>query len=332
MIRKIYFKSLLNIGISAILSLGSIGSFYAQLFTPGAGVSDVDGNNYQTIIIDGKEYMSENLRTSVYANGDAIPNVNLASEWSNLTTGAWEHYANDITYENPYGKLYNWFTVEDPRNVCPTGWHVPSFDEFGLVWDEPIAQTSLIYYLGGQSVAGGKMKINGTQYWEAPNEATNESGFSFLPGGGIGGGGANPFSTENMGVFGRCWSSTTVSWSPDSAWNLHFFPGSTSALTGGNNKKWGFSIRCMKNSSSAAIDENSLLNVAIYPNPANDIIVVTAPIGSSITVLNINGQVIKKQLTEGSETTLNVSDLSAGVYLVQVQTAEGIATQKVIKK
>jgi hypothetical protein len=74
------------------------------------------------------------------------------------------------------------------------------------------------------------------------------------------------------------------------------------------------------------------LNVAIYPNPTNDIIVVTAPIGSSITVLNINGQVIKKQLTEGSETTLNVSDLSADVYLVQVQTAEGIATQKVIKK
>jgi hypothetical protein len=67
-------------------------------------------------------------------------------------------------------------------------------------------------------------------------------------------------------------------------------------------------------------------------DPANDVIVVTAPIGSSITVLNINGQVIKKQLTEGSETTLNVSDLSADVYLVQVQTAEGIATQKVIKK
>ena len=74
------------------------------------------------------------------------------------------------------------------------------------------------------------------------------------------------------------------------------------------------------------------MNVAIYPNPTNDIIVVTAPIGSPITVLNINGQVIKKQLAEGSETTLNVSDLSAGIYLVQVQTAEGIATQKVIKK
>ena len=80
------------------------------------------------------------------------------------------------------------------------------------------------------------------------------------------------------------------------------------------------------------IGENQKLNVAIYPNPTNDIIVVTAPIGSSITVLNINGQVIKKQLAEGSETTLNVSDLSAGIYLVQVQTAEGIATQKVIKK
>jgi hypothetical protein len=80
------------------------------------------------------------------------------------------------------------------------------------------------------------------------------------------------------------------------------------------------------------ISEINNYPVSIYPNPANDVIVVTAPIGSSITVLNINGQVIKKQLTEGSETTLNVSDLSADVYLVQVQTAEGIATQKVIKK
>jgi hypothetical protein len=80
------------------------------------------------------------------------------------------------------------------------------------------------------------------------------------------------------------------------------------------------------------IEENQQLNVAIYPNPTNDVIVVTAPIGSSINLLNINGQVIKTPLAEGSETTLNVSDLSAGVYLVQVQTAEGIATQKVIKK
>ena len=80
------------------------------------------------------------------------------------------------------------------------------------------------------------------------------------------------------------------------------------------------------------IQEEQMTQVDAYPNPATDIIVVTAPIGSSITVLNINGQVIKKQLAEGSETTLNVSDLSAGIYLVQVQTAEGIATQKVIKK
>jgi uncharacterized protein (TIGR02145 family) len=125
--------------------------------------------------------MAENLRTTRYRNGNVIQNVINENQWGNLTTGAWCHYNNDSQYDNPHGKLYNWYAVEDPRNLCPTGWHVPSDEE----WD------ILVTYLdpngaGGNypNTAGGKMKSVGTNYWPSPNvEATNESGFSAIPSG-----------------------------------------------------------------------------------------------------------------------------------------------------
>ena len=146
---------------------------------PGTGVT-FDGYTYSSIVLgNGQEWMAENLRTTVYANGDPIPNVTDGQLWMNLTTGAWVHYDNDNQYENPYGKLYNWYTVADPRNVCPAGWHVPSDTEW----------STFINYIdtnadGGNNIpnyAGGGMKSNGTQYWGSPNfGATNESGFSGL--------------------------------------------------------------------------------------------------------------------------------------------------------
>ena len=102
---------------------------------PGAGVN-FNGYTYTSIVLgNGQEWIAENLRTTTYANGDLIPNVTDGTQWSNLTTGAWVHYNNDNQYENPYGKLYNWYTVADPRNVCPTGWHVPTDAEYTLLTD-----------------------------------------------------------------------------------------------------------------------------------------------------------------------------------------------------
>jgi uncharacterized protein (TIGR02145 family) len=140
--------------------------------------------------------MAENLRTTKYANGDPIPNVTDNTQWSSLSTGAWAHYNNDSQYENPYGKLYNWYTVSDQRNVCPIGWYVPIDADWTILTD----------YLGGEFIAGGKMKSTGTQYWISPNTgATNESGFTGHPGG---------FRFGNIGIFedinyaGYWWSST----------------------------------------------------------------------------------------------------------------------------
>ncbi len=214
--------------------------------TPGGGVSDIDGNQYSTIIIGTQEWMSENLRTSSYSNGEPIPNVANGTLWIDLTTGAWAHIYNDSQYENPYGKLYNWFTVADQRNICPTGWNVPSDSEWYTLTD----------FLGGESVAGGKMKSAGTQYWNTPNtSATNESGFSGLPGGSRFSGNFSPTGDFNEhGDDGNYWSSTesflTRAWYRGLDWDH------SGAVRSVIEKGNGFSVRCFR---VASVDINELM-------------------------------------------------------------------------
>ncbi len=198
---------------------------------PGAGVT-FNGYTYLSIVLgNGQEWMSENLRTSVYANGDPIPNVINDNLWKGLSTGAWVHQNNNNQYENPYGKLYNWHAVVDPRNVCPTGWHVPSKAEWTL----------LIDYLGGEDQAGGKMKSTGTQYWASPNtDATNESGFSGLPGG------TRSFegSFYDFGTRGLLWSSTESD--AISAWFFFLANNDNNVLPYALQKERGNSVRCVR--------------------------------------------------------------------------------------
>lgn len=138
------------------------------------GVEDIDGNKYHSVKIGAQEWMKENLKTTKYSDGSSIPNITDANDWVNLSIGAYSEYDNNPTNVATYGRLYNLYSVIDPRNVCPDGWHVPSLNE----WDV------LINYLGGESIAGGKMKSTGTTLWNSPNTgATNESGFTGFPGG-----------------------------------------------------------------------------------------------------------------------------------------------------
>lgn len=133
-------------------------------------VTDIDGNIYTTVTIGTQIWMVENLNTTRYRDGSDILNVTDNTEWSELTIGAYCNYDNDVNNANIYGALYNWYTV-NTGNLCPTGWHIPSEGEW----------TVLISSLGGESVAGGKLKQIGTEYWEDPNNpATNEVGFNGL--------------------------------------------------------------------------------------------------------------------------------------------------------
>jgi uncharacterized protein (TIGR02145 family) len=153
-------------------------------------VKDIDGNTYNTVQIGTQCWTKENLKVSKYNDGTTIPldtsggmgGNGTGQTWTARTTGARTIYANDNTNLTTYGYLYNWYAAKgistsgssNYKNICPTGWHVPSDGEL----------TTLTTYLGGESVAGGKMKTIGTAYWTSPNlAATNESGFSALPGG-----------------------------------------------------------------------------------------------------------------------------------------------------
>ena len=100
--------------------------------TTNSTITDVDGNVYTSVTIGTQEWMTENLRTSKYSDGSAIPNVKDDTQWSNLSTAAWSHYDNDNQYDTIYGKLYNWYTVETGK-LCPTGWHVPTDAEWTIL-------------------------------------------------------------------------------------------------------------------------------------------------------------------------------------------------------
>ncbi len=194
-------------------------------------MTDQEGNVYKTIVIGSQEWMAENLKTSIYRNGNPIANVTNDSLWSLLTSGSWAYYNNNYQNECPYGKLYNWYAVADPRHVCPTGWHEPTDAEW----------TSLTDYLGGEAVAGEKMKTTGTQYWISPNtDSTNESGFSGLPGGY-----RFYFGIFNfVGFYGYWWSSSE--YDPSSAWNRYLNFSNGNAYQTNDNKYLGFSVRCLK--------------------------------------------------------------------------------------
>ena len=194
-------------------------------------VTDIDGNVYHTVTIGTQTWMVENLKTTRYRNGDAIPNVTDGTAWGNLTTGAYCNYNNDANNATTYGRLYNWYTVSDNRNIAPTGWHVPTDAEF----------TTLTTYLGGESIAGGKLKETGTTHWASPNGgATNETGFTALPGGyrHING------SFLYLGIWGMWWSSyeysTTYSW----FLKIHYYYGE--ANRDWCNNEFGYSVRCVR--------------------------------------------------------------------------------------
>jgi uncharacterized protein (TIGR02145 family) len=207
----------------------------------GNQITDIDGNTYNTVWIGGQNWMAENLKTTKYSDGTDIPNVTDNTEWENLSNGAYAWYDNDkATYGDTYGALYNWYAVETDK-LCPAGWHVPTDEE----WKK------LEMYLGmSQAEAddtgwrgtdeGSKLKESGTTHWSDPNEgATNESGFTALPGGHRG----NDGGFSNVGDYGFWWSATE--YGTDGAWHRGMCCDSSGVGRGGGNKEFGFSVRCL---------------------------------------------------------------------------------------
>lgn len=203
----------------------------------GNGVSDIDGNSYPTIVLgNGQEWMAKNLNVTKYRNGDEIPFVMAASQWENLVNSGGTGGYCELGASSIYGKLYNWYAVMDERGLCPTGWHVPQFNEWNqlIMHLDPNAQ-------GAGNVVGGKIKVVGTDYWNTPNTgASNASGFSGLPSGERSVYG----NFSDLGTTGSWWSSTQTGianaarvYARHNAVNL----GNTNTFKGG-----GFAVRCVR--------------------------------------------------------------------------------------
>jgi uncharacterized protein (TIGR02145 family) len=195
------------------------------------GVRDYDGNIYRTVTLGKQVWMAENLKTTHYSDGEAIPEIKDDSQWTNLSTGAYCMNNNDKNISAIYGYLYNWFVISNSHKICPVGWHVPSANEW----------KSLETYLGGVGSAGAKMKEAGTGKWADPNtKADNSSGFTGLPGGS-----RNSDGTFNIpGENGMWWTATefsiTTAWHRRLYFNVGFIDNIFSPRTE------GFSIRCIK--------------------------------------------------------------------------------------
>lgn len=197
-------------------------------------MTDQDGNEYKTFHINGQTWMAENLRTTKYRNGDYIPKIIDNNTWTNLTTGAYCNYNNTENIDTiaTYGRLYNWYTISDTRNLAPEGWHVATNTDWELL--------SLL--LGGEDIAGFKYREIGDYHWYGFSEyATNESGLTILPSG---------LRSPSEGTFccigskGIYWSSTQAD---DSyAWIKPFIMQTNDCVHLSNHVKYGFAVRCVK--------------------------------------------------------------------------------------
>ncbi len=193
-------------------------------------VIDIDGNVYHTVTIGSQIWLVENLRTTRLNDGEQIPNITDNVEWYNLTTPGYCWYDNDLSNKETYGALYNWYAVNTGR-LAPSGWHIPTQAEWII----------LISHLGGENIAGSKLKESGTIHWLSPNTgATNESGFTAL------GAGVRDNSFFLMMEANYIWSSSSETGNSTQAYqvHLHWNNGRSSLYT--MQKYSGFTVRCIR--------------------------------------------------------------------------------------
>jgi len=205
------------------------------LYSDGPLVFDSDGNSYQSVNIGNQSWFSKNLDVTHYRNGEVIPNVTDPVQWRNMTTGAWRYYNNDPALGAIYGKLYNWYAVNDPRGLAPNGWSIPSKEDWSVLTD----------FLGGWTQASRKMREVGTEHWLTNEDnVTNESKFTSIPSGlyfyqeGVS-------LCDGLGIVAYYWSSTETG--DTTAYEMGVSSNPFSNVSGfDGDKHYGFSVRCVR--------------------------------------------------------------------------------------
>ena len=187
----------------------------------------------ETVKIGYQFWTTKNLDVSTYRNGETIRHASTPQEWQDAASkgeGAWCYNDNDPSNGEMYGKLYNWYAVNDPRGLAPELYHIPSDAEWSVLTE----------YLGGEQIAGFKMKSTTTTGWANNGNGDNSSGFNGLPGGLCN----NKGNFSNVYVYGNWWSSSESS--ANNAWNRNLYYNTTLVNRSNNFKSSGFSVRCLR--------------------------------------------------------------------------------------
>jgi len=279
-------------------------------------VTDIQGNTYNTIIVGQRLWMAENLATAQFANGDTINNIQDSPTWANLTTPAWCNYDNDSALDQYHGKLYNWIAVDDSRGLCPTGWHIPTDDE----WIE------MEMYLGMDTVQANLNnawrgtdegeQLKETFGWNSSGSGTNTSGFSALPSGR-----RNPNGVySDFGNEARFWTSTGALTTPfQVAYERGLYSIYTSVWRTYTDINGGMSIRCIQDGlvSQHELNERSML---VFPNPATNVVTINNPLGlesSSYSLHDLSGKVILQGNFAPGTNTIDLSKVESGLYFIK---------------
>ena len=309
---ELFEKVILSVVLSLVIELVRV---QAQT------VSDIDGNVYNTVTIGTQVWMKENLKTTKYNDNTSIPLVTDNTEWYALNTPGYCWYNNDAaTYKATYGALYRWYTVNTGK-LCPLGWHVPTDEEW----------TILTTYLGGESLAGGKLKEQGTIHWLSPNTgATNESGFTALPGGKRNIEGTYTYISE----YGFWWCSTEYPNIINSGWSRIISTIFSNVTRSAPDKRYGYSVRCMEGLATD-IENPSASKIEVYPNPVSGILNIDykGENFETFNILNSQGAYLAKEkaITPGQQ--FDFSKYMPGLYFLEFVKPSGeIKRVKVINR
>jgi len=302
------------------IALLLIGLTFVTVKNQSQTVTDYDGNVYDTVMIGTQSWLKQNLRTTHYNNGVAIPDVTSNSAWASVSTGARCYYDNDsVANDSLYGPLYNWFAVSSNNNLCPAGWHIPT----NLEWET--TETSL----GGAMIAGGKMKESGTLHWLSPNTgASNSTDFTGLPGGM-----RDPVNNNfrNFGENGLWWTSTAIGTNAYSTYMWNQFAGIDHNLTP---KRYGFSVRCIKDITTGTGEYNDSGTLKVFPNPAKNMFYaeINAQQDLRLLVYDVYGKLILQTNLASGRNGISLSDFPKGIYFLKAVGEDFTVLKKFIKE
>jgi uncharacterized protein (TIGR02145 family) len=294
-------------------------------------VNDADGNVYDTIHIGTQVWLKENLATTKYNDGSLIPSVTNRTKWFHLTSPGYCWYNNDsVTYKNPYGALYNWYTV-NTNKLCPAGWHVPSNEEWHTLvkFLDPSATDC---YCTESALAGNDLKEAGLTHWGTGNTATNNSGFIAL-----GAGFRNYYDSSYEGhtAVAYFWTSTHTAGYP-TMWLRLLNNNNSNVYEYLDYPNQGFSVRCIIDSVTTGGLNNIMFKeiLKIYPNPASDNINIDNINEQNIQmhIYNLIGECVMQRELNGGTNNIDIHTLLSGIYIIQLTGSDWTVQSKLTKE